>query len=222
MSGSRQTLFMILAMTLMMGVILSAVFTWQAIGFAPGFIAGWATRFVSTYIIVLPTVLLVSPLAQRFARWLDGALGPRDATAPSPRDVALAAWRANGVGHGGGDFAPWLDALHPDVRITMPLGAFRGETVGKDGARRIYSAIAAASPRLVYEKPLRVTENGTTVVIEFDDHGSLGGRPYRNRIAASFDVRNGKISAYREYFGDIDPETVAMMAAQSLPGNPNS
>ena len=72
--GTRQTLFMILAMTIMMGVIMSGIFTWQAIGFAPNFVSIWASRFVSTYIIVLPTVLLVSPIAQRFAGWLDGKL----------------------------------------------------------------------------------------------------------------------------------------------------
>jgi hypothetical protein len=74
--GTRQTLFMILTMTFLMGVILSGVFTWQAMGFGAGFVAEWASRFVSTYIIVLPTVLLVSPIALRFARWLDRKLSP--------------------------------------------------------------------------------------------------------------------------------------------------
>lgn len=74
--SSRQSLFMVLAMTFLMGVIMSGIFTWQAMGFGAGFFGGWASRFVSTYIIVLPTVLLVSPVAQRFARWLDGVLGP--------------------------------------------------------------------------------------------------------------------------------------------------
>jgi ketosteroid isomerase-like protein len=209
--GTRQTLFMILSMTIMMGVILSGVFTWQAMGFGAVFIGVWASRFVSTYVIVLPTVLVVSPIAQRFARWLDGVLSPPPRL--SPREVVLAAWRDNAAGHGGDDFAPWLAALADDVRISMPLGPFRGETVGKEGAARIYGAIAAAEPRLVYEEPLRVTENGNSVVIEFDDHGTISGMPYRNRIAASFDVRDGKISAYREYFGDIDPAVVAMMTA---------
>ena len=76
MTGARQTLFMILTMTFLMGVIMSAIFTWQAMGFGPGFVGVWAGRFVSTYIIVLPTVLLVSPIAQRFARWLDDKLSP--------------------------------------------------------------------------------------------------------------------------------------------------
>ncbi len=63
----RDRLFLMFFMTLLMGLILSAVFTWQAQGFASGFIAAWAVRFLSTYIIVLPTVLIVSPVAQWLA-----------------------------------------------------------------------------------------------------------------------------------------------------------
>jgi ketosteroid isomerase-like protein len=218
LTGTRQTLFMILAMTFLMGIILSGIFTWQAIGLGAGFFAEWAGRFVSTYVIVLPTVLLVSPVAQRFARWLNGVLGPP--RQPSPHDVALDAWRANAAGHSGADFGPWLASLAKDVSIWMPLGAFRGENSGQDRAAEIYGAIAAASPRLTYEAPFRVSTTGQTVVLEFEDHGTIAGMPYRNRIAASFDIKYGKVAAYREYFGDIDPAIVAMMTAQSNAGQP--
>jgi ketosteroid isomerase-like protein len=211
--GTRQTAFMILTMTIMMGIILSGIFTWQAMGFGAGFIGVWASRFVSTYIIVLPTVLVVSPLAQRFARWLDVVLSPPPQ--PSPRDVALDAWCANAAGHGGADFTPWLASLAKDVSIWMPLGAFRGENNGQERAAEIYKAIAAASPRLTYETPFRVSTTGQTVVLEFEDHGTIAGTAYRNRIAASFDIKDGKVAAYREYFGDIDPEIVALMTGRS-------
>lgn len=62
---------------------------------------------------------------------------------------------------------------------------------------------------LTYAPPLRVTEMGDTVVIEFEDHGTIMDRPYRNRIANSFDVRGIHISGFREYFGDIDPDFIA-------------
>lgn len=74
MSGARQTLIMILTMTIMIGLILSAIFTWQAIGFSAGFFTAWMERFIATYIIVLPTVLIVSPMAQWVARTLDRRL----------------------------------------------------------------------------------------------------------------------------------------------------
>lgn len=65
----RQTIVFMLVMTLLMGLVLSAWFTWQAHGFFAGFAAEWAARFVSTYIVVVPTVVLVTPLAQAIAGW---------------------------------------------------------------------------------------------------------------------------------------------------------
>lgn len=216
--AQRTSLLMMLIMTVLMGLVLSAVFTLQAVGLRADFAAQWLGRFASTYVIVLPTVLVVAPVAQWAARRLDAMLAGAPGHGPgSPREIALAAWRANAAGHAGKDFTPWLDALADDVRITMPLGPFRGETVGKAGAAAIYAAIAGAQPRLTYEEPLRVTESGDTVVIEFDDHGAIAGLPYRNRIAGSFDIRHGKVAAYREYFGDIDPAVVALMNGDARP-----
>jgi ketosteroid isomerase-like protein len=128
-----------------------------------------------------------------------------------PPSVAMEAWRRNALGHATGDFEPWLSMLTDDVLISMPVGPFRGDNHGIAAAREIYRAIADAKPRLVYEAPTRVSNSGATVVVEFDDHGTIAGVAYRNRIAASFDVRGGQIAAYREYFGDIDPAVVRMM-----------
>jgi ketosteroid isomerase-like protein len=205
---TRQNLLMVLIMTLLMGLILSGVFTWQAQGVSSGFVSAWTTRFVGTYIVVLPTVLVVAPLAQRLALTLDRKFGGQQ----SPEEVALSAWQANATGHAGGGFDSWLAALAEDVSVWMPLGAFRGENRGKAKAAQICEAIASASPNLTYEKPLRVTSKSQTVVIEFEDHGTIAGFPYRNRIAASFDIKDGKVAQYREYFGDIDPAIVAMMS----------
>jgi uncharacterized membrane-anchored protein YitT (DUF2179 family) len=72
----RDTLIMMVLMTIMMGLSLSCVFTWQAMGFGPEFVGIWLSRFVQTYVIVLPTVLIVSPIARwltmRIGRKLDG------------------------------------------------------------------------------------------------------------------------------------------------------
>jgi hypothetical protein len=68
---TRQSILMILIMTLLMGVILSAVFTFQDIGLSVEFLPQWIRRFLSTYILVLPTVLIVAPVAQRLATSID-------------------------------------------------------------------------------------------------------------------------------------------------------
>jgi hypothetical protein len=68
---TRQSILMILIMTVLIGLILSGVFTWQAQSFSAGFVAAWLGRFAGTYIIVLPTVLIVAPIAQRSSVRLD-------------------------------------------------------------------------------------------------------------------------------------------------------
>jgi ketosteroid isomerase-like protein len=213
MTKFRETLVMMILMTIMMGLAISGWFTWQATGFSAGFFAEWISRFLSTYVIVFPAVLAVLPIAQKMAAMINhriDAMGMGN-TAIDPRETALEAWRANASGHRGEGFSAWYQMLDENIIILMPLGPYRGDNRGPGVANKIYEAIASASPRLTYEQPLRVTQNGDTVVIEFNDHGTIAGLPYRNRIAASFDIKNGKVAAYREYFGDIDPHISAMM-----------
>lgn len=126
--------------------------------------------------------------------------------------TALRAWRALADAHDAGDFTAYLDMLTEDYVFSMPLGAFRGEHRGREAAAECYRQIAASDPKLVFEEPMRVTREGDTVVVEFEDAGTIMGRPYRNRIASSFDVRGDRICGYREYFGDIDPAMMVAMA----------
>ena len=48
---------------------------------------------------------------------------------------------------------------------------------------------------------LRMTANEKTIVFEFRDEGLLRGEMYRNRVTVSWDIRDGRIASYREYFG---------------------
>ena len=134
------------------------------------------------------------------------------------RRTALEAWRRLAEGHRSGDFGPYLAMLTEDYTFSMPVGRFRGEHVGRAEAAACYREIAASKPDLSFDPPLRVTRQEHTVVIEFEDHGTVGGHPYRNRIASSFDVRGERIRGYREYFGDVDPGVIARMAGQAPPG----
>ena len=132
---------------------------------------------------------------------------------PDPvTQTALAAWRQLKAAHDAGDFGGYLAMLTDDYTFSMPVGEFRGQHVGRDRAAECYRQIAASEPKLRFHDPLRVTRQGNTVVVEFEDEGTIQGRPYRNRIASSFDVRGDRICGYREYFGDIDPVMMSFMA----------
>jgi len=67
----HQQLVFVFFMTLLMGLVLSFVFEVQAgnhgIEDAGGFVASWLQRFLGTYVIVLPVVVVVNPIAKRLA-----------------------------------------------------------------------------------------------------------------------------------------------------------
>lgn len=117
MTDIRFSRILILLRALMMGLILSGIFTYTDIGPVPGFAGEWGVRFLSTYAIVLPTVLVVSPIAQSNARRVIGRLDRARATS-TPEAVALEAWRRNGAVHGGRSFEPLHQMMSPDVSIT--------------------------------------------------------------------------------------------------------
>jgi len=56
-------------MTLLMGLVISGATTALRTGVDGGFLWRWIVAFASTYIIVVPTVLIVTPLAKRLAAW---------------------------------------------------------------------------------------------------------------------------------------------------------
>jgi limonene-1,2-epoxide hydrolase len=126
-------------------------------------------------------------------------------------DIALQAFVYLAERHQKGNFQPYLDMLTDDYTFYAPADGFRGKNVGKGRAAAFYHTITAAKPNFTFSKPLRITSNGFTVVIEFTDEGTLMGQPYFNRIASSFDIKEGKICGYREYFGDIDTESLQKM-----------
>lgn len=100
-----------------------------------------------------------------------------------------------------GDWQAFFDLLTDDFSFWFPLGQFRGFNVGKTRAIEFFNYVSE-----VYSEGLtltldRITSNETTVVFEFRDEGLMRGKPYKNRVAVSFDVRGDKICGYREYLG---------------------
>ncbi len=108
----------------------------------------------------------------------------------------------------GGEYQPLLDMLTDDTVYSMPAGNFRGEVKGKEKLAEMYKAIRpyyVGSP-LKVENILNITSNESTVVYEFTNSGIFPGDvAYDNKLAFSFTIKDGKVSAYREYVGDISP-----------------
>ncbi|MEA5582433.1 nuclear transport factor 2 family protein [Nodularia harveyana UHCC-0300] len=101
-----------------------------------------------------------------------------------------------------GEWDGFLDMLTEDFTFWFPMGKFHGLNEGKDRAREFFEYVSKSFNSGIQLTSLdRVTSNETTVVFEFRDEGLLFNKPYKNRVAVSFDVRGDKICSYREYFG---------------------
>ena len=119
----------------------------------------------------------------------------------SPVSVARTAFAHFTHGLASGVWEPFLEMLTDDFVFFFPVGPFKGAHVGREKAREFFAYVRATFPNGLTVSLDRVMSNDSSVVFEFRDEGELRGAPYRNRVAVSFDVRDQRISAYREYFG---------------------
>ena len=129
----------------------------------------------------------------------------------TPREVALKAFEHLKQGFADGNFEPYLAMLTDDYTFTAPLGEFRGKNSGKDRAIAYYKQVNDFNARFDFHQPSRITADGNTIVVEYEDEGAINGMPYKNLICNSFDVRGEQICGWREYWGDVDPKIVEIM-----------
>jgi len=115
--------------------------------------------------------------------------------------VAHAAFSQFTHGLATGDWEPFLAMVTDDFSFFFPMGEYQGAHMGRDKARAFFAYVRSAFPEGLTVTLDRVMSNANTVVFEFRDEGVLRGAPYRNRVAVSFDIRDGRIAQYREYFG---------------------
>ncbi|XWK89334.1 MAG: nuclear transport factor 2 family protein [Phormidium sp.] len=101
-----------------------------------------------------------------------------------------------------GEWDEFLNMLTDDFTFWFPMGKYHGLNSGKPTAKEFLEYVSQSfAEGLSITSVERVTSSDTTVVFEFRDEGKLLGEPYKNRVAASFDIRGDKICGYREYFG---------------------
>jgi ketosteroid isomerase-like protein len=108
-----------------------------------------------------------------------------------------------------GAWRPFLDLLAPSFVQRVPIGPLRGKDVGLDEARKHFRSLTLLGARLHFGEPSRVSVSASGAVFELEVSGELYGLPYRNHLALSLDVEDGRITAMREYFGDLDPGILA-------------
>ena len=61
----------------------------------------------------------------------------------------------------------------------------------------------AAGDRLPLHPPQFTLTDGNSVMFEFEADGIYADNPYKGHNAIAFEVKDGKVVSFREYFGDL-------------------
>ena len=120
--------------------------------------------------------------------------------------IGQKAWEAFSRGWASGVWEEYKLMLSPDMEFSFPVGPFRGKYNGKEGYEKMIAKIESDSKtgyRLLFTVK-HISSNDNTVVVEYEAVGNFDGYPYRSNNAIAFSLHDGMISAYREYFGDLD------------------
>ena len=121
--------------------------------------------------------------------------------------IAQQAFAAFAEGWRTSDFQPFLEMLTDEFTFWYPYGKYRGKFSGREGKAQMIAKCrdhSEAVDCLSFSPPHHITSSDTTVMFEFECEGIIGGESYRGRLAIALDVRDDKISGFREYFGDVD------------------
>jgi ketosteroid isomerase-like protein len=119
-------------------------------------------------------------------------------------DVARSAFLGLQRGAATGDWSGFVDLLHDDVRIMIPVPAGEdnppeGLLVGKDIARMIFGDHHAEKVNGARLECKRIAANGSLVVLESRVEGVLDHEEVANHFVFIFEVAGDRIASMYEY-----------------------
>jgi ketosteroid isomerase-like protein len=119
-----------------------------------------------------------------------------------PLTTARRALEAFSNGYRTGAWEPFLELLAPDLEFWLPVAPYEERNSGRDALAAFLRTMTGENgARFDIHEPIRTTVAGDTVVFECPEDGDIGGSPVTNRLAVSFDVRDGLVQGMREYLG---------------------
>ncbi len=119
-------------------------------------------------------------------------------------EIAQTAFNRFSQGLATGNWDLFLEIISDDFYFSFPAGKFQGDNIGKERAGEFFKYVS----KTVFTEGLfltvkRITSSENTVVFEVESEGKMFGKPYENKVAISFDIRDNQICAYREYLSVI-------------------
>ena len=93
------------------------------------------------------------------------------------------------------------------MNFWFPTGVHRGKSSGAAGQREMIAKCrdhTNAGDRLTLHPPQYALADDSSVMFEFEAEGLYAGEPYKGYNAIAFEIKEGKVVGFREYFGDLD------------------
>lgn len=127
-------------------------------------------------------------------------------TTEQTRKVGTQAWNRFQNAWETGEWQPFLDMLTDDFTFWFPQGEFRGRFSGRKGKERVvaWANFHRKAGNRVRTVPTHVSVGENTIIFE-NESESIPAGSYKNWEAVAFEVRGEKISALREYWGNLQP-----------------
>jgi ketosteroid isomerase-like protein len=139
---------------------------------------------------------------------------PDDTPQSEPLATAHRALEAFSHGYRTAEWDSFLALLAPDVEFWLPVSPYEERNVGRDALGGFLRSMTDEhGARFNIHPPIRTSHSDGTVVFECPEDGEIGGSPVTNRLAVSFDVRDGLIHGMREYLGATSGLVAAALAA---------
>lgn len=124
------------------------------------------------------------------------------------RATALKGYQAWAHGFATGDFSGYISMLSPEFEFSFPMGPHAGLHTGSEGYQHMVAKAnehQTQGHRLTLEAPSGVFVDGDRVALLFESHGKFGDYQYRANNMIVLGVSGDRITAFREFLGDIDP-----------------
>ncbi|MEL6555593.1 MAG: nuclear transport factor 2 family protein [Cyanobacteria bacterium J06621_11] len=105
-----------------------------------------------------------------------------------------------------GNFDLYIALLAEEMTFWFPMGTHRGKFSGAEGRQEMIAKCRdheAAGDRLTFSSPHYALSDESSVIFEFESEGLYAGEPYKGHNAIAFEVKDGKVVGFREYFGDL-------------------
>lgn len=117
----------------------------------------------------------------------------------TPLDIAQPAFQDLIHGLATGQWQAFLDRLTDDFVFWFPAAPFQGENIGKPRAAEFFHYISQEFNRSLIITPEQITYSDSTVVFDLRTENPTANPPVTGRAAISFDIRDDRICALRQY-----------------------